>query len=217
MTDIFQWRMIALNQKEKWLDWAVELQALAQAGLFYSKDIYDIERFQRIREIAAEMLVSPTGLPKEEITDLFCGETGYQTPKLDSRAAVFQDDKILLVQEKDGLWSLPGGWVDVNLSVAENAVKEVKEEAGLDVQAEFIIAVQDRKKHNPELYAYNICKVFFLCALIGGSFRPNSETIASGYFSPEDLPLLAENKTTAAQIRMCFDAYRADHWITQFD
>ena len=217
MTDIFQRRMIALNQKEKWLDWAVELQALAQAGLFYSKDIYDIERFQRIREIAAEMLVSPTGLPKEEITDLFCGETGYQTPKLDSRAAVFQDDKILLVQEKDGLWSLPGGWVDVNLSVAENAVKEVKEEAGLDVQAEFIIAVQDRKKHNPELYAYNICKVFFLCTLVGGSFRPNSETIASGYFSPEDLPPLAENKTTAAQIRMCFDAYRADHWITQFD
>ena len=132
-----------MEQNRKWLDWAVELQALAQAGLFYSKDIYDIERFQRIREIAAEMLVSPTGLPKKQIVDLFCGETGYQTPKLDSRAAVFQDDKILLVQEKNGLWSLPGGWVDVNLSVAENAVKEVKEEAGLDVRAEFVIAVQE--------------------------------------------------------------------------
>lgn len=206
-----------MDQNHKWLDWAVELQALAQAGLFYSKDIYDIERFQRIRQIAAEMLVSPSGLPLEQVTNLFCGETGYQTPKLDTRAAVFQQDKILLVQEKDGLWSLPGGWVDVNLSVKENAVKEVKEEAGLDVRAEFIIAVQDRKKHNPELSAYNITKVFFLCTILDGSFQPNSETIDSGYFSPENLPPLAKNKTTAEQIKMCFDAYHAENWVTLFD
>ena len=163
------------------------------------------------------MLVSATGLPKEEIVDLFCNETGYQTPKLDSRAAVFYQDRILLVQEKDGLWSLPGGWVDVNLSVGENVVKEVKEEAGLDVCAEFVIAVQDRKKHNPELHAYNITKVFFLCSLLGGSFQPNSETVASGYFSMEDLPPLSLNKTTAEQIKMCFDAYHAEQWVTQFD
>jgi len=206
-----------MEQNRKWLDWAVELQALAQAGLFYSKDIYDIERFQRIREIAAEMLVSPSGLPAETVRELFCSETGYQTPKLDTRAAVFQDGRILLVQEKDGLWSLPGGWVDVNLSVAENAVKEVKEEAGLDVQAEFVIAVQDRKKHNPELYAYNICKVFFLCTKLGGSFLPNSETVASGYFDLQELPPLAENKTTKEQIQMCFEASRSEHWVTQFD
>lgn len=206
-----------MNHNTKWLDWAQELQALAQAGLYYSKDIYDIERFQRIREIAAEMLVSPSGLPVERIRNLFCNETGYQTPKLDSRAAVFQNDKILLVQEKDRLWSLPGGWVDVNLSAGENVVKEVKEEAGLDVRAEFVIAVQDRKKHNPGLYAYNITKVFFLCTLWGGSFEPNSETIASGYFSMEDLPPLSLNKTTAAQIQMCFDAYHAENWATLFD
>ena len=206
-----------MNQNRNWLDWAQELQALAQAGLYYSKDIYDIERFQRVRDIAAEMLVSATGLPKEEIVDLFCNETGYQTPKLDSRAAVFYQDRILLVQEKDGLWSLPGGWVDVNLSVGENVVKEVKEEAGLDVCAEFVIAVQDRKKHNPELHAYNITKVFFLCSLLGGSFQPNSETVASGYFSMEDLPPLSLNKTTAEQIKMCFDAYHAEQWVTQFD
>ena len=201
----------------KWLDWAVELQALAQAGLFYSKDVYDIERFGRIREIAAEMLVCPSGLPMERVRDLFCNETGYQTPKLDTRAAVFQDGKILLVQESNGLWSLPGGWVDVNLSVAENSVKEVKEEAGLDVRATRIIAVQDRKKHNPEVYAYNICKVFILCDLLGGEFQDNSETIATGYFSMEDLPPLAENKTTALQIQMCFDAQHSEHWDTIFD
>lgn len=206
-----------MTQQEKWLDWAVELQALAQAGLFYSKDIYDIERFQRIREIAAEMLVSPSGFSKDRVMDLFCGERGYQTPKLDTRAAVFQNGQILLVQEQNGLWSLPGGWVDVNLSVAENAVKEVKEEAGLDVRAQKIIAVQDRKKHNPEIYAYNICKVFILCELLGGTFQKNSETIASGYFSMEDLPPLAQNKTTAVQIKMCFDAYQAENWVPLFD
>jgi len=206
-----------MNQEAKWLDWAVELQALAQAGLFYSKDIYDIERFQRIREIAAEMLVSPSGFPKDRILDIFCNETGYQTPKLDTRAAVFQQDQILLVQERDGLWSLPGGWVDVNLSVGESAVKEVKEEAGLDVQADLVIAVQDRKKHNPELYAYNICKVFILCTELGGSFQPNSETIAAGWFTMESLPPLALNKTTATQIQMCFDAYHSESWVTLFD
>ena len=206
-----------MDASPKWLDWAVELQALAQAGLFYSKDIYDIERFQRIRDIAAEMLVSPSGLPVDQIKNLFCNETGYQTPKLDTRAAVFRDDKILLVQENNGLWSLPGGWVDVDLSVGENAVKEVKEEAGLDVEAKQIIAVQDRKKHNPEIYAYNICKVFILCDLLGGCFLENSETIAIGYFSMDNLPPLSKNKTTREQIRMCFDAYRADHWETLFD
>ena len=206
-----------MEQNRKWLDWAIELQALAQAGLYYTKDIYDAERFQRIREIAAEMLVSPTGLSEDRVVDLFCSETGYQTPKLDTRAAVFQNNRILLVQEKDGLWSLPGGWVDVNLSVGESAVKEVKEEAGLNVRAEFVIAVQDRKKHNPEPHAYNITKVFFLCTLLGGSFQPNSETIDSGWFSPDDLPPLAVSKTTEAQIRMCFEAQHAQHWVTRFD
>lgn len=206
-----------MNNGETWLSWAIELQALAQAGLFYSKDIYDIERFSRIREIAAEMIASPAGLPLERVKDLFCNETGYQTPKLDTRAAVFQQDKILLVQENNGLWSLPGGWVDVDLSVGENTIKEVKEEAGLDVMPRMVIAVQDRKKHNPEIYAYNICKVFVLCDLLGGTFQANSETIASGWFTMDSLPPLSENKNTRSQIQMCFDAVRAEHWETVFD
>lgn len=206
-----------MNNSETWLSWAIELQALAQSGLFYSKDIYDIERFSRIREIAAEMIASPAGLPLERVKDLFCNETGYQTPKLDTRAAVFQQDKILLVQENNGLWSLPGGWVDVDLSVGENTIKEVKEEAGLDVMPRMVIAVQDRKKHNPEIYAYNICKVFVLCDLLGGSFQANSETIASGWFTMDSLPPLSENKNTRSQIQMCFDAVRAEHWETVFD
>lgn len=98
-----------MTSDAKWLDWAVRLQALAQTGLAYGKDVYDIERFEEICQIAAEMLVKPSGLPLEQVEDLFCNEAGYQTPKLDTRAAIIKENKILLVQEKDGLWSLPGG------------------------------------------------------------------------------------------------------------
>lgn len=206
-----------MNQDAQWLDWAIELQALAQAGLYYSKDVYDIERFQRIREIAAEMLVRPTGLSSEKIVDLFCGETGYQTPKLDTRAAVFCDNRILLVEEFNGKWSLPGGWCDVNISVKENTIKEVKEEAGLDVTADLVIAVQDRSKHNLPQYAYGICKIFILCSPLGGEFQPNSETLQRQWFSLNELPPLAEEKNNREQICMCFDAYHSEHWIAQFD
>ena len=105
-----------MEHKEPWLEWAIELQSLAQAGLYYGKDPFDRERYQRIREIAAEMAAENTELSPEKVRELFCCETGYQTPKLDTRAAIFQGDSILLVRERDGRWSLPGGWVEVTLS-----------------------------------------------------------------------------------------------------
>ena len=207
-----------MAQNKQWLDWVVELQSLAQAGLTYGKDPYDKERYQRIREIAAEMMGRLSDLPTETVKDLFCNETGYQTPKIDTRAAIFEGEKILLVQEKDGRWSLPGGWCDVNVSVGENTVKEVKEEAGLDVRPQRIIAVQDRNKHNQPPYAYGVCKIFFLCTLLGGQFEENIETTGFDYFSEDALPLLAVEKNTEEQIRMCFAAYHAgEKWTTQFD
>ena len=201
-------------ERSQILDWAVELQSLAQAGLFYGKDVYDIERFTRIREIAAEMVSQISDVSLEKVTELFCCETGYQTPKLDTRAAIFQGDKILLVQETNGLWSLPGGWADVNLSIGENAVKEVREEAGLEVTIDRVIALQDRNKHNQPPYAFGICKVFFLCTVLGGSFVPNIETTASGYFPLDDLPPLCRDKCTEKQIRLCFQAKDDPNWKT---
>ena len=206
-----------MEGREQWLAWAVELQSIAQAGLHDGKDDFDRERYQRVRDIAAEMLAGRSGLPLEKVRDLFCCEEGYQTPKLDTRAAIFQDGKILLVRENCGAWSMPGGWVDVDLSVGESTIKEVKEEAGLDVTADQIIAVQDREKHNRPIYAYKICKIFVLCTVTGGSFTENPETTESRYFGLDELPVLAEEKNTAEQIRMCFDAYRADDWKTLFD
>lgn len=206
-----------MREEANWLEWVIELQSIAQAGLFYGKDPFDLERYERIREITAEMLGCRTGLPARQVKDLFCNETGYQTPKLDTRAAIFREDKILLVREKNDTWSLPGGWVDVNVSVKENTIKEVKEEAGLDVTADLVIAVQDREKHNLPRYAYKICKIFIMCTVIGGSFQENSETTESRYFGLDELPELAAEKNNEEQVRMCFEAYRSKDWKTLFD
>ncbi|MCI8698441.1 MAG: NUDIX hydrolase [Oscillospiraceae bacterium] len=207
-----------MERDRRWLKWAVELQSLAQAGLTYGRDAYDRERYERIREISAEILSHMSDLPMETVRDLFCGETGYQTPKIDTRAAIFQDGKILLVQENDGRWSLPGGWCDVDVSVGENTVKEVREESGLEAAAERVIAVQDRAKHNLPPYAYGVCKIFVLCSVTGGQFQENIETIGYGYFEENDLPELAEEKNNGEQIRMCFQAYRAgEAWRTLLD
>ena len=203
---------------EKWLKWAIEIQSLAQAGLIYTDNVYDIERYERLREIAAEIIEEKSNISLEKVKDLFCNENGYQTPKIDTRAAIFKDDKILLTHKNNGTWSLPGGWCDVLESVASNTIKEVKEETGLDVETIKIIAVQDRNKHNKPIYAYGVCKIFVLCNVIGGEFIENIETTEIKYFSLDEIPNnLAEEKTNNEQIEMCFKAYKDEKWQTQFD
>ncbi len=200
-----------------WLKWAMELQFIAQAGITYSSDKFDLERFERIREIAAEIISLKGDISIEVSKNLFCNETGFQTPKLDTRAAIFKDDKILLVKEKNGTWSLPGGWVDVLESIKSNTIKEVKEESGLDVVAKKLIALQDRNKHNKPVYPYGICKAFVLCEIIGGKFENNIETIDSAFWQINELPSLAEEKTNEAQIKMCFEACQSENWEVLFD
>lgn len=206
-------------KKEKiWLKWAIELQSLAQAGLAYGKDKFDIERFERIREISAEIVAHMADIPLEKVKNLFCNEVGYQTPKIDTRAVIFENNKILLIQESDGKWALPGEWADVYLSVKENVLKEVKEEAGIEVNAEMIIAMLDVTKNQDKAIPYGITKIFVLCSYISGKFEKNIETIDSGYFGIDELPELANNKTTFEQIQMCFEANKnKDNWKVIFD
>ncbi|MFC3928131.1 NUDIX hydrolase N-terminal domain-containing protein [Streptococcus caprae] len=206
-----------MTTKDNWLTWAVRLQALAQNGLAYTDNAFDKERFEEIRQIAAEMLVEPSGQPLEVVEDLFVNETGYQTPKLDTRAAIFQEDKILLVQESDGRWSLPGGWCDVFQSPMDNTVKEAKEEAGLDVVAYRLVAVLDKHKHQPSRSAHHVTKMFFLCKNLGGQFVANTETLDSQYFALNELPELSINKTSEDQIALCYEAYKAEQWEAVFD
>ncbi len=203
---------------EKWLKWAMEIQSLAQGGLAYTNNVYDIERYERLREIAAEMVAEKSNISLEKVKDLFCNEKRYQTPKIDTRAAIFKDNKILLVHENDGRWALPGGWCDVLESIESNTLKEVREEAGLEAKAIKIIAIQDRNKHNKPVYAYGICKVFVLCEAIVGAFVENIETTETKYFSLDEIPEnLAEEKTSKEQIKMCFEAANSENWQTLFD
>ena len=203
---------------EKWLKWAIEIQSLAQAGLTYTDNVYDIERYERLREISAEMIQEKSNINLDKVKELFCNEKGYQTPKLDTRAAIFKDNKILLVHENNNTWSLPGGWCDVLESVKSNTIKETKEETGLNVEPIKIIAIQDRNKHNKPVYAYGVCKVFVLCNVLGGEFEKNIETTEIKYFSLDDIPNnLAEEKTNKEQIEMCFKAKNDNAWKVEFD
>lgn len=196
------------SMSDKWIDYAVRIQSIAQAGLAYAKDKFDLERYEELRRISAEMISTKTDIPLEKVYDLFCNESGYQTPKLDTRGVVFMDGKILLVHENNGTWSLPGGWCDVDLSVAENTEKEVKEETGLTVHCTKLIAVQDWRRHNRLNSPYGIIKFFILCEYDGGEFKENLETTETEFFDRYSVPdNLADEKTTAEQIGLCFEYY----------
>ena len=152
-----------MAEKEQWLKWAIELQSLAQSALYFCKDPYDTERFKRIREISAEIMAAKSGLDLEKVQGLFCNETGYQTPKIDTRAAIVKDGRILLVQERTGKWSMPGGWCDVDQSPAENTVKEAREEAGKHIR--------NRSAEREENPANRNNNKTFLQAKVGIAFR----------------------------------------------
>jgi ADP-ribose pyrophosphatase YjhB (NUDIX family) len=202
----------------KWLTWASELQSIAQAGLTFGADRYDLDRYEQIRSIAVDILHEYTDMDHNKIRDLFASETGYQTPKVDIRSSVFKDGKILMVKEKvDGAWSLPGGWADVNSSVRESATRECLEEAGAVVTAKRIIAIHLGNKHNNQNFPYTIYKIFVECELVEMSFKENTETLGADFFEYDKLPELSFNRNTPDQIKMCFEAKKSKLFETIFD
>jgi ADP-ribose pyrophosphatase YjhB (NUDIX family) len=147
-----------------WLAWARALQSIAQAGLTYSRDEYDLERFRDVRRIGAEIAAAATGEEPRGIEDFFASASGYPTPKIDVRAAVIVEGRILLVRERDdGCWSMPGGWADIGESAAESAVRETREEAGMQVRAMKLIALYERERHGHPVHPEFSYKAFFAC------------------------------------------------------
>ncbi|MEL3958578.1 NUDIX hydrolase [Caldifermentibacillus hisashii] len=189
----------------KWLEWAKELQSIAQAGLTYSRDVYDLERFEQIREISMEIMSQYTKVDQSVLKNLFANETGYPTPKVDIRAVIFEDNKILLVKENsDDSWSLPGGWADIGLTPSEVAIKEVKEESGFVVKPVKLLGVLDKKCHPHPPSPYHVYKIFIQCEIIGGGPQTGIETTAVGFFAENELPKLSEGRNTRSQIEMLF-------------
>jgi ADP-ribose pyrophosphatase YjhB (NUDIX family) len=202
----------------KWLEWATRLQSIAQSGLTFGENQYDLDRYQQIRDLSVEIMHEYTDVKHEKIINLFASETGYQTPKVDIRAAVFKDDKILMVKEKiDGKWSLPGGWADVNTSVSESAVRECQEEAGAEVKPKRVIAIHHANKQNNFVYPYTIYKIIVECDLIKYCFEENSETLGSGFFSSDNLPELSVERNNPDQINLCFEAKKHKLFEPVFD
>lgn len=211
--------IVNVLKNDVWKKWAQELQFLAQSSLAYSKDKFDRERSERIRDIACEMLSYKYDLPIEKIKMDFASEIGYQTPKVETRAAIIKDNKILLVKEQlDGKWALPGGYQDVNVSVRENVIKEASEEAGAVVQPLKVVAVLDYNRHHHVNFPLGMVKIFVLCEYINHSFNENTETLGAEFYSLDDLPELSLTRTTKKQLEMCFECYKnPENWDTIFD
>ena len=202
------------NQNEL-LQLAKQLQALAENGLHYSENDYDLDRYQIIEEISLRMLSLLSGISAETIELATPERNGYRTPKVDVRSVVFNHrDEILLVQERiDSRWSLPGGWCDVGYTPSETAVKETFEEAGLKVRVERLLAVLDKKCHeHPEDLFYSY-KLFLECEAENFEIKNGMETLDVGFFPQHKLPELSTPRNTAGQIQLMFDFHHNKiHW-----
>ncbi len=202
----------------QWLDWTQRLQAIAQTGLHYAQNPFDIERYEQVREIAAEMASTFSDADVDSMRALFAGEVGHATPKVDVRGVVFRDDAILLVRERsDGRWTLPGGWADIGESPGRAVVREVYEESGYRVRAVKLLAAYDRNKHPHPPYPFHAYKLFFQCELLGGEAMTSIETDGVGFFRENEWPELSVARVTPGQLARFFQHLRHPEWPTDFD
>ncbi len=203
----------------KWLEWAREIQALCQTGLAYTNDLFDIHRYQRIQEIAAEIVYTHSGIPKETVLEDFRSQLGYATPKVDVRGAVVRDGKILLVREgSDHSWSLPGGWGDVGVTPSKMVAREVWEESGFKVKAEKLIGLYDQNfaPYAP-LQFYHVYKLIFLCTITGGRARPGDDILAVDFFDEAKPPSLSTMRTSKKMLADIFTHVEHPDLPTLFD
>lgn len=203
-----------------WLTWARELQAIAQTGLTYCRDPFDRQRYEQIRDLAAQIFAGHTDTPIDRIAGLFDAQSGYATPKVDVRGAVFRDDgRLLLVRERhDDRWALPGGWADVHQTPRENIEREVREESGFECRVRKLAAVWDRTRHGHPPQPFFAYKMFFLCALTGGAATPSIETSEIGFFAENELPPdISLGRVQPHQLARMFAHHRAPDLPTDVD
>lgn len=190
----------------KWLEWARRIQAISQSGLHFSKDAFDIERYEEFKKISTEIIAEYSEWNMQAVENLFALENGYQTPKMDVRGAVFKENKILLVRERiDDRWALPGGFCEVGVSPTENVIKEIQEESGYEVEAQKLLALLDMNKHDHPPQPYHYYKTFIQCEIVGGQPAASLETKDVDFFSKDDLPKLSTGRNTVAQVHMLFE------------
>jgi ADP-ribose pyrophosphatase YjhB (NUDIX family) len=200
-----------------WVNWVRRLQSIAQNGRNYCKNEFDLQRYQQIENVAAEIGATYSDGELQTIQGMFRHEAGPATPKIDVRAAVFSEHKILLVKERGDGWTLPGGWVDPGESPSEAAIRETKEESGYDVRAVKLMAIYDRDRQGHPPCPFHVYKVIFLCDLVGGSAMTSLETEAVCFFDEDELPALSESRVLLQQIRRAFSFTRDPSLPADFD
>ena len=182
---------------------AKRIQAIAQTGLRFTKDDFDKERYEELRDLSVDLIAQVTDAKIEKIRELFTCETGFQTPKIDVRGVILDQGRILLTKEKsDQKWSLPGGYADVNYSPNAIVEKEVFEETGLRVTANRVLAVIDTNSHNFPPLEYHFYKIIILCDKLEGELRGSNETLTSAYFDFDNLPDLSEKRNTYELLKL---------------
>ena len=203
----------------RWLEWSRRLQSVSQAGLTFAESDYDVERYEEVRRVAAEIAAERTAGDPDAIVGFFASQRGYPTPKIDVRAAVIVDERILLVQESDDHgWALPGGWADLGESAAETAVRETHEEAGVEVRARKLIALYERERRGHPPHPEVSYKVFFACSPCGEvEPGPGPETLAAAFFDRRSLPALSLARITPAEIETAFAHHLDPSLPTEFD
>jgi ADP-ribose pyrophosphatase YjhB (NUDIX family) len=201
-----------------WLKWARRVHDIARNGITYTDGPFDRQRYEELDRIAIEMLGSITGTDPARVRDMYRGESGYVTPKVDVRGVVFRNGRILMVREKeDGLWTLPGGWADAGDPPSEAVVREIREESGFETEAVRILAVYNRESHDVPPLPWHVYKIFLRCEIVGGSERHSIETDGVDFFGPDEIPPLSTGRTTAYQIRRMFEHLRDPDLHADFD
>lgn len=202
----------------RWLEWAREIQALAQSGSHYATNEYERERYRRLAEIAAEIVSEYSRLEYAPLLNVFHAQVGYATPRIDVRGAVFRDGKLLLVKEREnGGWTIPGGWADVGETPSEAAEREVLEEAGFRVKARKVVGVYDCNRVGP-LELFHAFKIVFLCDLLDGEARASAETSEVAFFALEEIPAqLSGQRTLPRHVAEAFAALVDSARPTVFD
>jgi ADP-ribose pyrophosphatase YjhB (NUDIX family) len=201
-------------QIPQWLTWAREIEAIAQTGLHFSSEHidpeqdreYDQQRYSRLIEIASEIYEKHSQIEKTRYIESFNAEQGYATPKIDVRAAIFEENKILLVQEKvDHSWSMPGGFADVNELPSKMIEREVFEESGIIAKAKKVVGIFDANHDREPLAVHHAYKIIYLCEITGGLLRGSNETVSSRFFPVDELPVFSETRT---DLRHIWEAYQ---------
>ncbi|MEO7034292.1 MAG: NUDIX hydrolase [Polyangiaceae bacterium] len=200
------------------LAWVQRLQTITQAGLTYARDPFDRQRYEQLQELAAEIAASITPATTDPWLAILRAEKGYATPKVDVRAVVPREGKLLFMREaQDGLWSLPGGWADIGESPSQIAEREVLEETGFEVKAMKLLAVYDKARHEHPHEFWYCYKLFVRCELRGGAPTRGIETLDTAFFGPSELPPLSTPRVTERQVRRMFEHIAQRELPTDFD